>query len=701
MLCWFLQTVFSFLCLCIRGGTTQAMPWRSNIGGPFGSASPFQSALQQGHDEQTVDATGLVQESLEESDPFLFGAPTDEENDTGYSASWHDPADRCDELDMDGLQETSAAVLQSAGKRSADSAALHRGVGIDEGLFFNMLKVPRTGAPKQPWELGTMARIFGKAPPLLPMPWLALPSVGKWESQQGISPSVEPPEKAAIRTPFHCKRLLATRLAQTDDQMRAKALRRLRDLILVSPAQTSLGRALLDTLGQLQGEDRISCVFADAFRSRATSTLVKRSMDYYKMAVWMNQALNLLPMQLSESTVYQYLSFLRDTGAAPTSADATVKAIWFMHSTAGIIDFNPASFTSRISGVCRDMFMRKRFLKQAPPFTTDVVRALEEYALKTDVKSDSMFTNFILFCIYASCRIGDASKIRALEFSRHHDVFLVEAETSEAKNTNTMERRRMLLPFTAIGWGLHPNPWCIKWQMQLNAMSLETIMPAFSEVSGQFLSRRITTSEANIWLKEVLVRAGLTVEDACKYSTHSCKATVPTWAGKFGGFSMDEKRMLTHHMDANSMMPLTYSRDNLTALQSRVFRMLTAIRNYEFNPDDSNAARIYWENQDLLPSTEEPGPWTEEWAASESDVSGDELFQEGCYFMGGQQVPASDMPRDKVLHKESMVIHAKRDHDTLWCGRKLTRNYRAWEQGDPELSQLLVCQQCDKSRPRD
>ena len=66
----------------------------------------------------------------------------------------------------------------------------------------------------------------------------------------------------------------------------------------------------------------ISCVFADAFRSRA------------------NEYMSLQRMQLSESVVYQYLNFLRETGAAPTLADATVKAIWFMHSTANIQRFS-------------------------------------------------------------------------------------------------------------------------------------------------------------------------------------------------------------------------------------------------------------------------------------------------------------------------------------------------------------------------
>ena len=249
----------------------------------------------------------------------------------------------------------------------------------------------------------------------------------------------------------------------------------------------------------------------------------------------------------------------------------------------------------------------------------------------------------------------------------------------------------MLLPFTAIGWGLHFNPWCIKWEMQLKAMQPETIMPAFSEVSGQFLKRRITTAEANFWLRDVLVRAGLTPEQAAKFSTHSCKATIPTWAGKFGGFSMDERRMLTHHMDANAVMPLSYSRDNLTALHSRVFRMLTAIRNFEFDPDASNAARIYQENKDLL----DDGVWD----ASESDVSEEDIFAESCNFVSAQSMPADTVTGQRLLHKDSLVVHVKRDDQTMWCGRKLSSNYRQWKKGDPDFSQLLVCQQCDKSQP--
>lgn len=196
------------------------------------------------------------------------------------------------------------------------------------------------------------------------------------------------------------------------------------------------------------------------------------------MTVWMHQHLDLLPMQLSEGVVYQYLSWLRDTGAAPTFADATVKSIWFMRATAGISGFCPKSFTSRISDVCGDMYMRKRILKQAPPFPASVVRAPEGYALTCNIESCSMFTNFILFCIYASCRIGDATQIRSVEFSRHQDVFLVEAATSDAKSTRAQwsvvgcscHLRRLVGGFTQIpgasNGGCNWTPWNMRQSCQ-------------------------------------------------------------------------------------------------------------------------------------------------------------------------------------------------------------------------------------------
>ena len=128
--------------------------------------------------------------------------------------------------------------------------------------------------------------------------------------------------------------------------------------------------------------------------------------------------------------------------------------------------------------------------------------------------------------------------------------------------------------------------------------------------------------------------------------------------------------------------------------------MLTAIRNFEFNPDDSNAARIFQENRDLLQEPEEHPQPPGDWAASESDVSQEK----------------------RVLWKAATLLKTSRRQLTQWldqnlctetpwlfmsnvttrpCGVAVScrQNYRQWQEGDPDLAQLLVCQQCDKAQP--
>ena len=248
------------------------MPWRSNTGVPFGNAIYDNPECFEGSEASGLSGDAAI---LEPQHDFSGSVVEGHLDVKAFSIADSQPGHADG---PNGVQFDSELVAaEPARKRQALDMALQKGTGPDKRLFFNMLKLRRTGVPKMPWDTGVAAEVFKKGPISLPMPWLSLPTVGKRESLQGLVPSAEPPERTASRTPFHKRRLLTVRLAQTDDQLRAKAMRRLRDLILAMPSHTQLGRALLDTSGQLTGEDMISCVFADAFRSRATATLVKRS----------------------------------------------------------------------------------------------------------------------------------------------------------------------------------------------------------------------------------------------------------------------------------------------------------------------------------------------------------------------------------------------------------------------------------------
>ena len=198
--------------------------------------------------------------------------------------------------------------------------------------------------------------------------------------------------------------------------------------------------------------------------------------------------------------------------------------------------------------------MQKRVLKQAPLFPASVVRALEEYALTCRSESASILPSPISPCFAFM-------PAAALEMPPKSKRFSFQGTRTFSWQKLRPQMQRKLTRWNVLGC------FCRSRQLvgdftQIPGVSFGRCKWApWNMKPGQFLDRRLTTSEANLWLKEVLVRAGLATLQAPQYSTHSCKAAVATWAGKFGGFSMDERRMLTHHMDANS-------RGNLTAFHS-------------------------------------------------------------------------------------------------------------------------------------
>ena len=55
-------------------------------------------------------------------------------------------------------------------------------------------------------------------------------------------------------------------------------------------------------------------------------------------------------------------------------------------------------------------------------------------------------------------------------------------------------------------------------------------MPAISHSTGQFLDRRMTSSEGVDLLQELLCQCGVEEEVALSYTTHSLKRTILHWA---------------------------------------------------------------------------------------------------------------------------------------------------------------------------
>ena len=128
-------------------------------------------------------------------------------------------------------------------------------------------------------------------------------------------------------------------------------------------------------------------------------------------------------------------------------------------------------------------------------------------------------------------------------------------------------------------------------------------MPTFDESLGAFRKAKMSSSEAMLWLRDLLVRAASPTDSVGRITSHGLKATLLSRASKSGKFTMPEQRCLGHHFDRSSRSVLIYSRDTYAPLAAKIKLTLDSICGAEFNPDASRAERA----SDLV---EESDPFT-------------------------------------------------------------------------------------------
>ena len=135
-------------------------------------------------------------------------------------------------------------------------------------------------------------------------------------------------------------RLLAARFAMSEDEMRLRALRKIRTVLLFYPEDSALGKNLLSSAGTVVEESKLTKIIEDSFAGRAAGTLIKRATDFTKFATWL-VARRGRPLAPGEQALYDYVSHLRSSESSPTSADSFIKAYKFMMHLSGAMP-NPS-----------------------------------------------------------------------------------------------------------------------------------------------------------------------------------------------------------------------------------------------------------------------------------------------------------------------------------------------------------------------
>ena len=609
----------------------------------------------------------------------------------------HDLKSSLAPLQIDGLQGVTGACNSS----------------FDFHLQDSCLRLTRNDTPKQLWEVGFGQALFGQT---TVGPVFKLPLIGRFDEfnmvPQHDTGVVQ--HDLTAHMPFRSRRLVATKLAKSDDHLRSAALRRLRLIVLFDPSASQLGRSLLQRAGSLVDEAEISRSFHDAFAGRATGTLTKRASDFYRFSLWQIDVNQSHPLKPTEKDLYAYLNHLRDSGKAPTSDASFLKAWAFVRHVIGLSSNNQDPLvSSRVQGVAKSMYLEKRPLHQAPPIPADMVTGLERLMFSATMPTKyKCIVWFILFCLYASSRFGDAAKATGLTLDMAGHMYLLETGTLHYKTASTSDRKTTILPLLALGTALYELPWSPQWieARKLEKLDeLDPLMPALSEVTDQWLQRPMTTGEGGYWLRDFLCMTGVTEDKAASYSCHSLKCTAISWVSKAGVMTAHERKIMGHHWDTENAMPLTYSRDALCTIMEKLYKVVVAIKDGHFNPDASRAARIAAATGGpivLDESTAEPldnDPVVEP-PVPDSDVEQEDM--EGCEKRlsgrldgdGAQRMPFPHVDISGcVQHRVSGIVHLIASDDVVHCGRRKTSTMIKPNFDAGLAHEQTFCEQCHRA----
>lgn len=527
-----------------------------------------------------------------------------------------------------------------------------------------------------------------------------LPHYGRLEAVRGMV-SERPVTEAAAPislTDFKRKRLLATALAKSDDQLLMSSMRKLREIVLYNPSDSRLGLALMDISGKLVPESVIATSFSDSVAGKSPGTIAKRVSDYHRFSRWAVDRGRCSPMGISERVLYEYAQFLTTSGAAPTSLQSLLKAIGFMEHHIGFATVDISTIISgRVSGVSKNMLSNKRELKQAPPLTADGLYMLERYVCQAGSR-DACIGGFFVFCLLASARFADAARARTVSIESCQHISIVESSTMKFKTAHTAGRevKNLALPMLALGAGLYDQYWCKAWieAREIQQMDrFDMVMPAWSDITNTWINRPMTSGEGVYFLREILCSAGMSEQQASTYTTHTLKATALSWAATSGAMTVDERRIMGRHFDSRLAMPLVYSRDALAQIQTKLWRLLGAIRRGQFDPDSTRAARIAAETLQRTGLTEED-------FGSDESVGPEDLEPVAI-------LPIPDRPKEAdrqsitmeqfnrcVQHTFSGVLHIALSDDEFACSRRVSKNFKKPSFGFADAMNFPFCIQC-------
>ena len=203
------------------------------------------------------------------------------------------------------------------------------------------------------------------------------------------------------------------------------------------------------------------------FAGKSTGTLHNRSGPVLRYIAWCSR-FGVQPFPLTEQVAYDFMKY-EAVKASSTFLRSFIVSVAFSHYVLGLSGADLVMQSSRITGLAREMYLRKRKLVQRRPLTVKMVKALEDFA-QDDSKSlfDRVAAGCFLLCVYMRARFSDMIHMTAFKADELFiDGFLegyIECSVTRSKSAYTTERKTQFLPMAAPRRGLSSGDWFASWQ---------------------------------------------------------------------------------------------------------------------------------------------------------------------------------------------------------------------------------------------
>ena len=338
--------------------------------------------------------------------------------------------------------------------------------------------------------------------------------------------------------------------------------------------------------------------------------------------------------------------------------------------------------------------------KEAPPLTVEMVSALETYVGTHFRSHKAVVAGHILFCIYSCARWSDSIRLTEIESFHRGRIAIVETATEHHKSALTDEAKALFLPFLCLGAGLVEGyPWSTAWLASRKIHKVGrpftwAAITSWSDKTNKFTATPMSSTEASLWLREILEEAGFSRDITEKVSSHSLKSTLLSWSAKSGKFTDPQRRQMGHHFDPQDRSMLVYSRDSYAPIAVATRLMLDDIIAGKFNPDLPRIDRI-------AKAVEDQGGEDEEEASSSSDDNEMEAHSPSTRL---RTLPLADDTRHPdvphvpaeflMVHRLSAVMHVSATDSLFACGRRISSSYVVWSSNNFENVDTDICAQC-------